>query len=116
MTDPKEIAQSIIDEIRENGARRTYQNRTVRRIREEYGDEWTYQNHNGNLAIARSVLTALGPLKDEFVVWDRSDQSWRVVTPEQLESIREREERRAESRRREAERRAAWEAERAANP
>ncbi|MFF2485262.1 DUF6953 family protein [Microbacterium sp. NPDC058062] len=103
---PLDIAQSIIAEIQTNGQRRTYQSRVVRRIREEFGEEWSYKNHNGNWAIDRKVLTALGPLKSEHVIWDRSDQSWRIVTDEQLTMLREREERRRKLREERAARKA----------
>lgn len=91
MSNATEIARSIIEEIESNGPRRTYQQRVVRRVRDEFGEEWSYKNQNGNWAIHRSVLKAMAPMKDEHIVWDRSDQSWRVVTDEQLERIRERE-------------------------
>jgi hypothetical protein len=97
MSDKKEIGAWLLAFIRENGERRTYQTQAVRAIREKFGEEWSYRNHNGNWAIDKGVLAEFGKLRDEFIEWDRSDQSWRVLTPEKLEWKREREARRAES-------------------
>lgn len=94
MVDANEIAQSIIDEIRSNGRRRTRQSQVVRRIRNEYGEAWSYKNRNGNWAIDKSVLKAFAGLKDESIYWDRSDQSWRVVDEDERARIDELAERR----------------------
>ena len=94
MTELREIAEWLIAKIRENGPRRTYQDRTVREIRERFGEEWSYRNANGNWAIDKRVLRDFQPLKDEFIVWNRGDQSWGVYTQEKLDRERERDERR----------------------
>lgn len=80
MATAEEIAQSMISEIRENGDRPTYQSSVVQRIREEFGEEWSYLNDNGRWAIDPKVLRSFRKLKDETVVWDRWDQSWRIDT------------------------------------
>ncbi|WP_104132664.1 hypothetical protein [Cryobacterium sp. M91] len=87
MADKYEIAEWLMNEVRTNGPRRSYQSRLVRAMRDKFGQEWAYKNHNGNPAIDKGVLRHFGTLKDEFILWDRSDQSWRVVTPEDLERI-----------------------------
>ncbi|TFB92787.1 hypothetical protein [Cryobacterium sp. HLT2-28] len=87
MADKYEIAEWLMNEIRTNGPRRSYQSRLVKAMRDSFGPEWSYKNHNGNQAIDKSVLRHFGTLKDKFVIWDRSDQSWRVVSPEDLERI-----------------------------
>lgn len=91
MSDAAVIAQSIIDEIRANGPRRTYQSRVVRRIRDDFGEEWSYKNHNGNWAIDKKILAALRPFKDESIHWDRGSQSWRVVDAAERAQLAERE-------------------------
>ncbi|MEY9853142.1 hypothetical protein ABH923_002820 [Leifsonia sp. EB41] len=63
MTEPTDIAEWLIAKIRENGARRTYQDRTVREIREQFGEEWSYRNPNGNWAINKRVLREFQPLR-----------------------------------------------------
>jgi hypothetical protein len=94
VTNDVEIAEWLMNEVRSNGARRSYQNRLVRGMKEKFGEACTYKNHNGNPAIDRGILREFGKLKDEHVLWDRSDQSWRVVTPEQLKDINTRNEQR----------------------
>jgi hypothetical protein len=96
MAEKSDVAEWLINEIRSNGASRSYQAAMVRGIRDKFGEEWLYRNHNGNPAIDRGVLQAFGALKDEYVQWDRSDQSWRIVTAEQLEDIRRRDAQRKE--------------------
>lgn len=115
MTDKHEIAGWLIAQIRENGQRRTYQSRTVQLIRQTFGEEWSYTNHNGNWAIDTAVLTEFRRIKnDPHIYWDRSDQSWRVLTPDQLSYMREREELARQSKERRAAEKAKWEAERSA--
>jgi hypothetical protein len=89
MASAEDVAQWLIAAIRSNGTKRSYQQRLVALIRKEFGEEWSYRNKNGNWAIDRGVLSEFGKLKDEHVVWERSDQSWRVVTDEQLARLRE---------------------------
>lgn len=103
-----EIAEWLILEIRSNGQRRSYQSNMVGEIRKVFGEEWSYRNHNGNWAIDKGVLTEFRKLKDDHTIWDRSDQSWRIVTDEQLGHIKEREARAEESRQRIAEARKLW--------
>lgn len=109
MTTAEDIAHWLIDQIVANGRRRTYQSGIVRLIRAEYGEEWLYKNANGNPAIDKRILKAFQPLKTPNVIWDSSDQSWRLVDDEELARIREREairrERKAEIQRRRAEER-----------
>lgn len=115
MTTPQDIAQWLMDEIAERGRNRSYQRTLVPKIRERFGEEWLYKNHNGNWAIDRRVLKAFGPLKTENVLWERADQSWRMVDDEELARIRERDaflkNRREEAARIRAERDASREAE-----
>jgi hypothetical protein len=53
-------------------------------MRRTFGDEWSYINGNGNYAISKAVLKEFNALKDRLVYWDRSTQSWSVVTEEEL--------------------------------
>ena len=108
MADKAEIGAWLMNEVREIAPRRAYQNRLVRKLRETFGDEWTYKNHNGNPAIDKGVLAEFGKLKDEHVLWDRADQSWRVVTPEQLEDVKIRNAERLKRKEEAAIRKAEW--------
>ncbi len=93
-----EIAGWLVGEIRDRAPGRTYQSRIVREMMTKYGPEWSYKNHNGNPAIDKGVLKAFGELKDKFIIWDRSDQSWRCVDADTLARLQERDAQRAERR------------------
>lgn len=90
VTDALEIAQWIMTQIVERGRNRTYQRRLVPQIRELFGEEWLYKNQNNNWAIDRRILKEFGPLKSPNVLWERGDQSWRIVDDEELERLQER--------------------------
>lgn len=47
-------------------------------ISERFGDEFTYQNENGNLAIDPHVLAAFKELTAKNVVWVQSERAWRL--------------------------------------
>jgi hypothetical protein len=98
MTTAQEIARWLLAQIQDNGQRCTYQERIVRAIRNDFGEAWSYRNQNGNWAIDRTILREFGKLKNDHLLWDRSDQSWRIVTDDQLELIKQRDERAKERR------------------
>jgi hypothetical protein len=54
-----------------------YQEEAVYEIRNKFGEAFTYDNDNGNLAISRNVLSAFRRLTGEDVVWDRGERMWR---------------------------------------
>lgn len=115
MTTAPAIGKWLHETIRDNAPRRSYQSVMVRRIREDFGEEFSYRNHNGNWAIDKTVLKEFNKLRDEHIVWDKSDQSWRVVDDDQLAVLRERAERLAAARAERAERKRAHDEERARN-
>jgi hypothetical protein len=105
MTTPEDVGRWLHETILENNARRSYQSTIVRRIRNELGEEFSYRNRNGNWAIDKTVLKEFNRIRDEHIVWDRSDQSWRVLDDDQLANYREREARKAAMRAEREERR-----------
>jgi len=54
-----------------------YQETVVYDIKEKFGEQFTYDNVNGNLAISRDVLTAFRKLTKETAIWVRSERCWR---------------------------------------
>lgn len=58
-----------------------YQEEIVCALNKQYGDDATYQNDNGNLAIDRKVLKEFKKLTDGRVVWERGEKAWRKLTP-----------------------------------
>lgn len=75
MADTIEVAQFMLNKLQENNS--LYQYDTVIDIENIYGDEFVYQNENGNMAIAKKVLTAFSKLKKEHnIEWDKSEKAW----------------------------------------
>ena len=74
-TAAKDVAAWMMEEY----AKRDYldQQAAVYHIRENFGEEFTYLNSGGGLAIARAVLTAFRKISGEEVVWSRGDLAWR---------------------------------------
>lgn len=72
---PESIAQWMLDQLTERP--RLYQETVVRQIRNEFGEEWSYRNANGNWAIDKRVLAAFRRLSDDDVIWERGDRAWR---------------------------------------
>jgi hypothetical protein len=61
--------------------RRLEQETAARRIRKLFGEDFTYQNENGNWAIRKDVLAAFRTLTGDSVIWDRSYREWRQRRP-----------------------------------
>jgi hypothetical protein len=55
-----------------------YQEETAHLLREKFGEEYTYINENGNLAIDRTVLKEFRALTEKTVVWERGERLWRT--------------------------------------
>lgn len=58
-----------------------YQEVVVRKIRERWGDEYVYNNRNGNLAISKPVLKEFRKLTENSLVWERGERAWRPRKP-----------------------------------
>jgi hypothetical protein len=54
-----------------------YQETVVYQILETFGDDFVYNNENGNLAIGKNVLAAFRKLTGDDVVWERGSRMWR---------------------------------------
>lgn len=46
-------------------------------IRDKFGQEFVYDNRNGNLAIGKAVLREFRLLTEKDVVWERGTRLWR---------------------------------------
>jgi hypothetical protein len=55
-----------------------YQDQVVEEIAERFGEEFTYENENGNPAIDKAVLKEFRKLSSEQVVWVRGERCWRL--------------------------------------
>jgi hypothetical protein len=72
---PETIAQWMVSRLEQEG--RLYQSDAVSEIAERFGDEFTYENDNGNPAIDKRVTTAFRKITGDTVVWERWDFCWR---------------------------------------
>jgi hypothetical protein len=73
---PREVAEWMLEEIKGTGY--LYQEDVVYEIASKFGDEFTYINQNGNLAIDKQVLREFRELTESSVVWKRGEKLWRM--------------------------------------
>jgi len=71
----QEIANWLYGELKKQGY--LYQEEAVDGIVEKFGEEFVYENENGNLAIDRKVLKRFREITGNSVVWVRSEKMWR---------------------------------------
>ena len=71
----KIVAEFMISEIVDKGY--VYQEYLENDIQAKFGNEYVYENENGNLAILKKVLNEFKKLKDvNNIEWDRSERCW----------------------------------------
>lgn len=71
---PAEVAAWMAQQVEEHGY--LDQEVAASTIPSKFGDEFVYENDNGNPAISRKVLKAFRTLTQDTVVWDREERSW----------------------------------------
>lgn len=71
----KDVAQWMLNEIEK--VKYLDQETAVDHISANFGDDFVYENENGNLAIEQKVLAAFRKLTDDSIVWERSSRLWR---------------------------------------
>ena len=69
------IAEWMLEELKRE--KYLYQEVVVYEIAERFGEKFTYDNENGNLAIDKSVLREFRRLTENIVVWERGSRLWR---------------------------------------
>jgi hypothetical protein len=72
---PEQIARWMVAKLERDEFLR--QEEVVYEIAARFGDEFTYINQNGNLAIDRRVLAAFRNTTVGTVVWERRERMWR---------------------------------------
>lgn len=75
MATPKDVAEWMKGEL--DKSPRLYQEVAVRKIKENFGDAFVYQNEHGNLAIDKKVLSEFKKLTQDSAIWERGDKAWR---------------------------------------
>lgn len=71
-----DVAQWMLDKVTKE--KMWHQEHAVYAIATKFGNEFTYINDNGNMAISKPVLKAFGKLSKETVVWSRGGRYWRL--------------------------------------
>jgi hypothetical protein len=74
MASTEDVAVWMLEEIKTNDY--LEQSGAACTIHDEFGDDFVYTNDNGNLAIAKKVLTAFNKLSGDDVVWLRGEKAW----------------------------------------
>ena len=75
MATNEDVAEWMAKEVRARPV--LNQTTAAREMKNEFGEEFTYKNKNGNRAIKKSVLDAFNRLTEEDVVWVKKNQRWR---------------------------------------
>jgi hypothetical protein len=76
---PEQIAAWMVQELERVNF--LDQETAVYHIASKFGEEFTYINENGNMAIRRDVLAAFRKLSGDAVVWERGERMWRKREP-----------------------------------
>jgi hypothetical protein len=72
---PEQIAEWMVEELERE--QYLYQQVVVSEIATRFGEEFTYSNQRGNLAIDARVLAAFRRITGDTVVWERRQRMWR---------------------------------------
>ncbi len=72
----EEVAKWMLGQLQ--AQKYLYQEEVVADIADKFGDEFTYDNQNGNPAISRAVLAEFRKLTEKTVVWERGERCWRL--------------------------------------
>jgi hypothetical protein len=75
----KQIAEWMSEQFKQDCY--LYQETVVYEIAEKFGEEFTYDNQNGNLAIRKDVLSVFRTLTEGSVIWERGERRWRKREP-----------------------------------
>ncbi len=74
------VVNYIVEEIKTKGY--VYQENLVQDINTKFGEEFTYINLNGNLAIDKKVLKEFKKQKEiHSIEWDKSGRCWHPSMP-----------------------------------
>lgn len=75
MTD-KQVAEWMWETVKDGTY--FYQEVAVYQILDQFGEQFTYTNENGNLAISKKVLAEFKKLSGDKVIWERGSRAWRL--------------------------------------
>jgi hypothetical protein len=73
---PERIAEWMVEELERE--QYLYQHVVASEIAARFGEEFTYCNQRGNLAIDPRVLAAFRNITEDTVIWERGQRMWRT--------------------------------------
>ncbi|MBL8578893.1 MAG: hypothetical protein JNK47_16845 [Mesorhizobium sp.] len=73
------VAQWMMGEV--SSGKRLYQTRVAQHVRQHVDASLTSRNKNGNWALDKRINDAFRELSGDGVVWERSQQLWRLRKP-----------------------------------
>jgi len=71
----REVAEWMNEQFEAEGV--LFQDVAASQIVEHFGEEFTYANNLGNVAIGKDVLAAFRKLTENRAIWSRSERRWR---------------------------------------
>lgn len=74
MATAQTVATWMVTQIQERGC--VSQRTMSHEIKDNFGEEFTYRNHRGRLAIDKLVLREFGKLKQGRARWDKKRRWW----------------------------------------
>jgi hypothetical protein len=74
-TTPDDVAKWMLSELQRE--KYLYQETVVYDIESKFGEDFIYNNDNGNPAIGKKVLSAFKKLTGDSVIWERGERLWR---------------------------------------
>jgi hypothetical protein len=78
MVSVNHVANWMVEQIHEK--RFLYQEEVAYKIKQRFGESFTYVRPNRKLDISPSVLRAFRRISGKSVVWERGEQMWRART------------------------------------
>jgi hypothetical protein len=78
MVSADDVANWMLEQVHEKGF--LYQEEVVYKIKQKFGESFTYVKPNGKLSISRIVLKAFKRISGKSVVWERGERMWRART------------------------------------
>ena len=76
MTTAKDVADWMFAEL--TASKYLEQSAAVHEIYQKFGEQFVYDNENGNLAIDKKVLSEFKKVHQGKAEWDRSERAWRL--------------------------------------
>jgi|GEM_PF-6664580 hypothetical protein len=81
MPDYKKVAEWMLTQFK---GRMLYQEDVVWKIKKEFGNDYVYENINGNYAISKKTLVEFRKLTEGKVTWSRGEKAWTMAREGQV--------------------------------